>query len=175
MQPTAATARTRAGRPRRLAALLPGITRKALERFGFAYADLLSQWPTIVGPELAAHAVPERIRWPRRADEEQGRPGRRTGGILVVRVDGPIAVEIQHRAPLIAERINAFYGYFAVASVKVVQGPLSASRESREAPKPRPGRVDETDAAKLAQKVEEIGDDGLRAALLRLGRGVLGR
>lgn len=173
MQSTPATARARAGLPRRLAALLPGVTRKALERFGFAYADLLGQWPTIVGPELAAHAVPERIRWPRRVDDsDRERPGRRTGGVLVVRVDGPMAVEIQHRAPLIAERINAFYGYFAVAGVKVVQGPLPA-RQTPE--RPRPGRVDETDAAKLAEDVREIGDDGLRAALLRLGRGVLGR
>lgn len=158
---------------RRLARFLPAATRRAVERYGFAYADILTQWPAIVGPDLARDAQPERIKWPRPGEDAAGsRPRRRSGGTLIVRVNGPMAVEIQHMSPLIMERINAFYGYFAIGAVKIVQGPLPRREVS---PANYRRTLDEIETAQLETRLEPIRDDGLRHALGRLGRGVLAR
>ena len=101
------------------------LTEASFERYGFAYAELLSQWEAIVGVELAAVSAPERISWPRRNDgeEDRGQPG---GGTLVVRAAEGRALELQYMGPRIIERINGYYGYGAVAKLKVLQGKLPA-------------------------------------------------
>ena len=48
---------------------VPQLTRKAFEKFGFSAATLIMDWPTIVGGEIAYYTQPERLKWPRVADE----------------------------------------------------------------------------------------------------------
>ena len=103
--------------------LVPELLHKSQERFGFAYGGMLTQWNAIVGEDLAATTRPECIRWPRRQTGDA-----RIGGTLVIRVDGPSAIEVQHSTPAIVERINAFYGYDAVAGIKIVQGRVTGKR-----------------------------------------------
>jgi hypothetical protein len=137
------------------------LTRTAFTRYGFAYADLLSQWPAIAGDDVAKICEPERIKWPRNS-------GARQGGTLILRAGPGRALDLQHEAHRIAERINAFYGYAAVATVKIVQGELKA--------KPRPGARPELDRARaeaLDGRLAAIADPALRAALKRLGEGAL--
>jgi hypothetical protein len=149
---------------------IPKITRPAFERYGFAYAEILSHWPLIVGPMLAACSAPERIRWPaqRRADDK-GPARRRTGGMLVVRASDGRAVELQHATPHIIERVNTYYGYEAITQVKIVQGLLP----QRGRPVRRPAKLAPEIEAALAREVDTIEDDDLRDALARLGRGAL--
>lgn len=157
----------------KLARYIPAITRKTMERFGFAYGDILNQWPAIAGPELAACCVPERISWPRGIDSEQkARRGRHGGGTLVIRVNGPMAVELQHLTPRIMERINGYYGYHAIGSVKIIQGPLPRWRQPA---RRKPAILDARSAAILAQTTAALEPGPLRDALARLGRGVLSR
>jgi len=157
----------------RLARFLPDATRKSMERYGFAYAGMLMQWPAIAGADLARVSLPERIIWPRGADHDGSeRRGRRSGGTLVIRVNGPMAVEIQHMTPDIIDRINSFYGYLAVASVKIVQGPLPRPPSK---PKRRLPTLDAKAARGLQRRLEAVTSDELRNALARLGRGVLAR
>ena len=121
-----------------IASLVPEITQKAFEKYGFSTATLLTDWKTIVGPELAAYTFPEKLKWPKGVrlyqdsdsnsgtefggdNDQKGRPG----ATLVLRVDGPRAVEIQYKATQIMERINAYFGYRAVAEMRVLQAPLS--------------------------------------------------
>ena len=63
---------------------------------GFATTALLSDWPAIVGRELAQFTMPDRVVWPRRREEaEAGTPirGRRLeGATLVLRIEGPRAM-----------------------------------------------------------------------------------
>jgi hypothetical protein len=147
-----------------LAALLPRITGKAMRERGFAEDAIIARWPDIVGAEIARDAQPDRIRFPR---------GKRDGGVLHLRVDGAAALEIQHEEPRIIERVNAFFGYPAIARLALVQGPLP-QRDTRPAkPPPRPLTADET--AALDGKVGEIEDETLRNALSRLGRAIRGR
>ncbi len=147
------------------------LTQASFARYGFAYGELIAQWPAIVGDELAEVCAPERIRWPRRADgaPDRGQPG---GGTLVVRAEEGRGLELQYMAPRIMERINGYYGYAAIAKLKILQGrlPKQARTVRRQPPELKPA-----EAAELETRLEQIGDEKLRSALERLGTGALAR
>ena len=87
-----------------------------------------------------------------------------------MRVEGAFALELQHLAPVIVERINTRYGWRCVGRLALRQGPLARPQRPRPVPKP--------DAAMLARaeaSVAGIADDGLREALARFGAGVMAR
>ena len=147
-----------------LAELVGKILDPVTAKRGFATADLIAAWPDIVGPRHAECTRPEKIVWPRGVARE-GQPA-----LLVLRVDGPRAVLVQHEAGQIAERVNAFLGYGAIGQIRIVQAPLKPKLTLVPAPA-RP--LDAQAEARLANTVGKVADDGLRAALDRLGRGVL--
>jgi len=149
----------------RLARFLPDITKKAFEKFGFAYSDVAEHWSDIVGEEIARHTSPERIRWPRRSMPKQGFY---ESGILTIRVDGPRAIEIQHRGPEIIDRINRFYGYQAISDIKIIQGPLP----KRDSEKPVKADVAPQTSPPASETLDQIEDQDLKAALQKLGQGV---
>lgn len=140
------------------------LTRAAFARYGFAYADLIAQWPAIVGDGVAQWSEPERIKWPRAGADE-----RKQGGTLVIRVVPGRGLDLQHETPRIIDRINAFYGYAAIAAVKIRQGALG--------PKKAPFRALPALSAPAAQALEReldgVPDTELKDALRRLGQGVL--
>jgi hypothetical protein len=107
-------------------AYVPKLTAKAFERFGFHSAEIMMNWPRIAGADIAAMSQPERIRWPRNAplsDQDQGGTGR-SGATLILRVEPARALDIEYRAQEIMERINRYFGYAAVSSLKILQAPL---------------------------------------------------
>jgi hypothetical protein len=133
---------------------------------GFATTAILSEWPVIVGAELARFTMPDKVVWPKRREEaEEASPhrGRRDeGAILVLRVEGPRAIEVQHRAGQILERVNSYFGYRAVAEMRILQAPVTRKAVRS------PAAVPPIDPDALPASAD-IEDRGLRAALLRLG------
>ena len=150
--------------PRALADLLHKTVREAFAKQGFASTELVTRWPEIVGAEISAHSQPEKIQWPRPVGNAQAEPG-----TLVLRVEGPTAVEIQHLSGVILERVNQFFGWQAVTQLALRQAPL----RRRTAPQLPPR--DPQAAARVAATLTAIADDNLRAALGRLGAAVRGR
>jgi hypothetical protein len=140
------------------------LTRAAFARYGFAYGDLITQWPAIVGDGIAQWSEPERIKWPRAGADE-----RKQGGTLVIRVVPGRGLDLQHETPRIIDRINAFYGYAAIAAVKIRQGGLSPKK----ALSPALPALDAQAAQALESDLEGVADQGLKDALRRLGQGVL--
>jgi hypothetical protein len=147
--------------PRPLAELLHKTLGDAFAKQGFASTELVTRWTDIVGTEIADYSQPERIQWPRPI---AGRPAE--PGTLVLRVEGPTAVEIQHLSGIILERVNRFFGWQAVGSLRLRQAPLT--RKPR-ADQPCPG-IEAT--ARVAAGLTAIADDKLRDALARLGAAV---
>ena len=133
---------------------------------GFATTALLSEWPAIVGAELAEFTMPDRVVWPRRREDgEEASPPRGwrgEGAILMLRVEGPRAIEVQHRSGQILERVNSYFGYRAIAEMRILQAPVI--RKPPRAPAPPPP----SDGDPLPPSAS-IEDEGLRAALSRLG------
>jgi hypothetical protein len=143
---------------------------EAFAKQGFASVELVTRWPEIVGAEIAAHSQPEKIQWPR---TPQGRtpqgPTPRAGtapepGILLLRVEGPAALEIQHLSDVILQRVNQFFGWQAVGSMRLRQAPLSRRAEPKILPAADPAAL-----ARIAAALPEIRDEKLRDALARLG------
>ncbi len=135
--------------------LLPGIVGAAYRRRGFAEPALVTGWRAVVGDQAADCALPVKIVFPR---------GSRTGGTLHVRVEGAYALELQHNAPRIVERLNAFYGYAAIARLALHQGPVETTGPMvEEPPGPRTRTVPE---------IVGIGDPQLREALRGLGTAI---
>jgi hypothetical protein len=146
---------------------LPGLTARAFEKFGFSTAQLVMDWPTIVGKEVALLSVPERLKWPPRPERDAGgaaaEPERqRRGATLVLRVEGARALDIHYQSRQILERVNAHFGYAAVTELRLVQAPLPARAASPAA------RARSASLASVPE-VAGIADAGLREALRRLG------
>jgi hypothetical protein len=141
--------------------LLGKVVGDTFTRQGFASAELVTRWTEIAGAEIAAHSEPIKIQWPR-PDQTSARPP----GTLVLRVEGPAAIEIQHLAHVICERVNRVLGWRAVERITLRQAPLR-----RSVPSPAPA-VDAAAAARIAATMPDIADQDLRAALARLGAAV---
>lgn len=151
---------------RTLGSFVPALTRKAFEKYGFSAATLITDWPAIVGKDLASQTAPEKLKWPRQPDAAaddaaKGAKGR-AGATLFLRVEGPRALEIEYKRAQLAERINAYFGYRAIADVRIIQAPL---------PQPKPRRV-VTRIATDTVPLPGVADEGLRTALEKLGAGI---
>ena len=71
--------------------------------------------------------------WPRRVHEDDPDPA-----TLVLRVEGPVALEIQHLSGVIIERVNRFFGWRAVGRIQIRQAPLARREEESAAAAPDP-------------------------------------
>jgi hypothetical protein len=149
----------RSKRARAVSDLLPLAGGAAFRRFGFVQSSIVSRWKEIVGVRYAAVSSPESIRFP---------IGKKSRGVLTLVVEGAHAPMMQHVAPTIVERVNAFFGYPAVERVSFRQGIVQAARaRPRRAPpslRPIP--------AELGESLREVADPELRACLESLARGL---
>ena len=151
--------RPRGGPAKAVADLVPQIGRAAFRRYGFVQSSVVTRWPEIVGEHHAKVCAPESIRFP---------PGEKTEGILQLVVLPAHAPLIQHVIPEIMERVNRFFGYRAVAKVKMRQGAVKPppAEEKRAPPSLKPIPME------LGDSLRDIGDPELRAVLESLARSV---
>jgi hypothetical protein len=110
---------------RTIGAFIPKVAAAAFEKFGFHTAEIMTSWETIVGSDLARMTRPEAIKWPRgsKARTISDDEARATGATLVVACNPAFALEISYRTPDIVDRINRYFGYRAVAQMRVIQAP----------------------------------------------------
>jgi hypothetical protein len=141
------------------------LTKASFARYGFAYGELMARWPDVVGETLAQYCEPERIKWPRGAGEN----AQKLGGTLVIRAEPGRALDLQYQSHQIIERINQFYGYGAVTSVKVMQGHITSNKPLKK----KDNSLDSKTEKALETRLESIADEKLKQALHRLGAGAL--
>ena len=152
-------AKPRPSNAKPLSVLLGDVFSEAYAKQGFAARELVTRWAEIAGPKVAAHSEPLKMQWPRPVEGQQQEPA-----TLVLRVEGPMALEIQHSSDVILERVNRFFGWSAVGRLALRQAPLSR----RERPRP-PQAPDPKAVAEVAETLAAVEDEELRAALARLG------
>ena len=145
-----------------LSALLGGVFSDAYAKQGFASRELVTRWAEIAGPEVAAHSEPLKFQWPRPVEGQPAEPA-----TLVLRVEGPMALEIQHASDVILQRVNRFLGWNAVGRLALRQAPLSRPKPRRALNAP-----DAASVAKLAATLSSVEDEDLRAVLARLGASI---
>ncbi len=153
-------------RPRPLAEIVDPLIAPAAAKQGFADADILLSWPEIVGERLAGWSQPLKVEWKKRGpDGHVPEPA-----TLVVRVASAFAIELQHTAPILIERINAFYGWNCVGRIVLKQGPVRTPRP----PRPAPPEPDAAARETIRASLDGLAEPDLRRALDRLGEAVLG-
>ena|SRR5579859_4459567 len=145
-----------------LSVLLSDVFSEAYAKQGFAARELVTRWAEIAGPDIAAHSEPLRMQWPRPVEGQPQEPA-----TLVLRVEGPMALEIQHSSDVILQRVNRFFGWSAVGRLALRQAPLS--RRDRPNP-PRP--LDPKAVSEIEETLSSVEDTELRAALARLGAAI---
>ena len=145
-----------------LSVLLSDVFSDAYARQGFAARELVTRWADIAGSEVPAHSEPLKIQWPRPVEGQPQEPA-----TLVLRVEGPMALEIQHASDVILQRVNRFFGWSAVGRLALRQAPLSR----RDRPKPS-SAPDAKAVAEVAESLSAVEDEQLRAALARLGASI---
>lgn len=141
-----------------------------LARQGFSESDLILHWDDIVGEHLAARSRPLKLQWPPRP------PGRGPDqppqpATLVIRVEGAYALQLQHSADQIVQRVNAHLGWRCVGRLALRQGPLPRAGARHVRPPPLPAPLVEA----VARQLGDVADPDLRDALVRLGARVAQR
>lgn len=139
---------------------LPKIAAPAMRRRGFAQARLVTDWPAIVGEKLAIETAPQKIIFPR---------GSKNGALLYIRVSHGFALELQHIAPQVIDRINGFFGYRAVSDLRYLQAPIMPDKRRRRV---KARQLSDIEEARLRHDLQGIKDPGLRDTFTTLGRAI---
>ena len=145
-----------------LSVLLSDVFSDAYARQGFAARELVTRWSEIAGAEVAAHSEPLKIQWPRPVEGQPQEPA-----TLVLRVEGPMALEIQHGSDVILQRVNRFLGWNAVGRLALRQAPLARRNRPKASLAP-----DARSVAEVEKTLSSVEDADLRAALARLGASI---
>jgi hypothetical protein len=131
---------------------LAAVLKPLLKDTGLGLAEIKRRWRDIAG-ESFSRATPVKL----------------AAGTLTIHVPSALAPFLQQQTPLLVERLRV-----AGAKVKAIR--VDHRAPLREAPPPnvRPLQkpLSATEEAALAKTLDSASDDGLRSALLRLGRAV---
>ncbi|MEP5731567.1 MAG: DciA family protein [Sulfitobacter sp.] len=154
---------------KRTDSLLSGQIRRASETRGFAQSRLLTQWNEIAGQDIAAIAQPVEIGY--------GRGG--MGATLTLLTTGANAPMLEMQKEQIRTKVNAVYGYNAIARVRVTQTAATGFAEGKVAfghkTLEQTAPVDPVLRRQAAETAKPVSDDGLRDALARLGENILNK
>ncbi|MDB5411804.1 MAG: hypothetical protein JWR10_139 [Rubritepida sp.] len=139
--------------PKELGALIPRATRPAFRKKSPDSAQILADWPIIIGPSVARMAEPVRL----------------SAGTLTLACTGPAAMELGMAAPALMERINGHLGRIAVRKLAFVQ------RVARPEAPPPPRLIPGPLPARVERSLGAVPGDELREVLERLAKGVFAR
>lgn len=125
----------------------------------------MSDWPTIVGSEIAAFTEPVKI----------SHTHKEMGATLILLTAGARGPILQMQVPKIIERVNSCYGFDAIEKIKFVQTSPQWHRRRVDGGGQLAVEVTEDDANKAILAAQGIQDDNLREALESLGRRIFAR
>ena len=144
--------------------------RRVGEQRGFAVARLLTHWAEVAGPELAGKTRPVKVGY--------GREG--LGATLTLLVRAAEAPMVQMALPQLKDRVNAVYGYAAIAHIHLTQtaptGFAEGQAEFTPAPKVTRKPTPAPEVVQSARVIADgVSDPGLRSALELLAQNILTR
>ena len=139
------------------------ITDVAIRKRGFVESALIHKWTSIVGKEIAAWSVPNRLVFLR---------GSTLDATLHLDVLSARAPEIQHSQLVILERINVVFGYKAINKIAIRQV-NSLSRTVKQSPKP--AVLTESEKSWVSDQIKNHSNAELKNALEALGQAILSR
>jgi hypothetical protein len=155
---------------KRTDSLLSAKIRQASETRGFAQSRLLTQWAEIVGEDVSSISRPVEVSY--------GRGG--MGATLTLLTTGSNAPMLEMQKEQLRAKVNAVYGYNAIARVRVTQTAATGFAEGQVAFETKPKRTavqmdDPVIRQRATEAVGALGDESLRDALARLGENILNK
>ncbi len=154
---------------KRTDSLLSGQIRHASETRGFAQSRVLTQWAEIAGTDTAAIAQPVEISY--------GRGG--MGATLTLLTTGSNAPMLEMQKEQLRAKVNAVYGFNAIARIRITQTAATGFSEGKVAfghqTKAKITQPDPALRQKAIEAAQPVTDQGLRDALARLGENVLNK
>jgi hypothetical protein len=139
------------------------ITDVAIRKRGFVETALIHKWTSIVGKEIAAWSVPNRLAFLR---------GSTLDATLHLDVLSARALEIQHNELVILERINVVFGYKAINKIAIRQV-NSLNRTVKQSP--APAVLTESEKLWVSDQIKNHSNADLKNALEALGQAILSR
>ncbi len=145
-----------------LSTLVPELVDDIFTRKGLTSSALIAAWPDLAG-SFAKNSIIETIRWHGHSDRN---------GTLVIRVDGPEALYLQHEESQIIERVNKFLGCHAISRLKIIQTPITKPkiREKQKLPE-----LSQKQEVQLHNFIGTCDNEALNQAILKMGREVFKR
>ncbi|MGX9356552.1 DUF721 domain-containing protein [Roseobacteraceae bacterium S113] len=155
---------------KRTSSLLSQRIRAAGESRGFAVTRLLTHWDEIAGAAVAQISRPVEVSY--------GRGG--MGATLSLLTTGAQAPMLEMQKEQIRARVNACYGYNAIARIRITQTARTGFAEGQASFEHKPKQTapiapTPEASAKAAKNLTDVTDPDLRAALTRLGAHVIDR
>ncbi|MGI3210006.1 DUF721 domain-containing protein [Roseovarius tibetensis] len=157
---------------KRTSALVQSSVRRASESRGFAQSRLLTHWPEIAGADIAAIARPVEVSYARKG----------MGATLTLLTTGAQAPMLEMQKEKLREKVNAVYGYNAIARIRITQTASTGFAEGQVNFDHRPATPSKTPITPApettraaAEMAAPVADDGLRSALESLACNVLTR
>lgn len=143
------------------------LAKQLLGKQGLLLVDLLADWQHIIGETMARFVLPQRLIFAKGA--------RDNGTLELLTSNGAIALEVQQMSPQIIEKVNVYFGYAAVAKLKIVQNSAPeifpvAKNTSENVKK---NLVSTSEEIYITNIIKDINDENLRHCLEKLGRYVL--
>ena len=140
--------------------------RKAGESRGFAVSKVLTHWAEIVGADTAAICKP--------VDVKYGRQG--FGATLTLLTTGAQAPILEMQKEALRARVNAAYGYNAIARLRITQTAATGFSEGQarfdHAPKPVPREIPPETRQRAQEAAAPVADEALRDALEQMAANI---
>ena len=150
--------------PKKIGDSLNGIKKHFSNKFGRIEYIIVSQWSKIVGPFFADYSEPEKIT---RLFEKENNMGEKIyNNILHVNVSHTAALEFQHYKDKIIEKINMYFGYKAISSLKIKQNFISSKIISKNKPQNEKMKINKAEIKKEANKIK---NKNLENSVVKLG------
>ena len=141
------------------------LTKKLLGANRMIEVDLLSEWENIVGEEMAAYSLPTGVKFP---------PEQKINGVLLVEVpSGAFALELKHKENFVIAKVNSYFGYCAIAKLKIVQTGEFEIKEKDNIQDRQKTLVTEKEENYIKELSKDIKNKELQYMLEKLGRMVV--
>ena len=152
--------------PKKIGDTLGKVNRVFSNKYGKIEFLILSKWPQIVGSFFAEHSEPDKISRLTEDFDEYDQPIFKS--FLNVRVSPAAAVEFQHYKDTIIEKINSFFGYKAIADLRLQQN-FIPKKKIEQPLKSKRFETNFNEKELIKKEVQIIKDKELENSIVNLG------
>ena len=153
--------------PKKIGETLTKVNKKYSDKFGKNEFLIISKWPQIVGSFFSDHSEPDRITRITEGFNELEEPILKH--FLHVKVSPAAAVEFQHYKDTIIEKINSFFGYKAIADLRLQQNFIPKAKVNKQL---NNIKISEEEKEIIKNEIDVIHDEELQKSIVNLGASI---